>query len=45
MKIGDVVTVEGYLARDGTFTANAKTVVLVATGQTVLTGLNDGSGR
>lgn len=43
MKIGDVVTVEGYLARDGTYTANAKRVVLAATGKTVLTGRNIGS--
>lgn len=40
MQAGDVVSVEGYLARDGTHTANAKRVVLTATGQTVLTGRN-----
>jgi hypothetical protein len=45
MEIGDVVTVEGFLARDGTSTANAKSVVLAASGQTVLTGRNNGSGR
>lgn len=40
MQAGDVVSVEGYRARDGTHTANAKRVVLTATGQTVLTGRN-----
>ena len=45
MKVGDVVKVEGFLARDGTFTANAKSVVLTTTGRTLLTGRNAGSGR
>jgi hypothetical protein len=46
MKVGDVVIVEGFHARDGTPTANAKSVVLAATGRTVLTGRSDnGSGR
>ncbi len=40
MQTGDVVSVEGYLARDGTHTANAKRVVLTATGQAMLTGRN-----
>lgn len=45
MKIGDVVQIEGYLAKDGTRTANAKRVVLTSTGQTVLTGPNAGARR
>ena len=33
LKVGDVVTVEGSQAKDGTNVGNAKAVVLVATGQ------------
>lgn len=33
LKIGDVVTVEGSLARDGSPYGNARTVVLASTGQ------------
>lgn len=33
LKIGDVVTVEGSLARDGTPYGNARTVVLASTGK------------
>jgi hypothetical protein len=33
LKIGDRITVEGSLARDGTPTGNARVVVLDATGQ------------
>jgi Family of unknown function (DUF6152) len=33
LKIGDVVTVEGSLARDGSNIANAQAVVLTSTGQ------------
>src|SRR5690242_13070922 len=33
MKIGDVLTVEGWAAKDGTHHANARTVTLAATGQ------------
>lgn len=35
MKIGDVVTVEGFHARDGSNTGNARTVKLNATGKTL----------
>jgi hypothetical protein len=38
MKAGDVIMVDGYQARDGTNTGNAKTVTLVATGKQLLTG-------
>ena len=33
MKVGDVVTVEGSQAKDGTAIGNAKAVILVATGK------------
>ncbi len=33
MKVGDIVTVEGSLARDGSNIANAQAVILNATGQ------------
>jgi hypothetical protein len=38
MKIGDVVTVEGSLAKDGSANANASTVVLTGTGQKLFAG-------
>ena len=36
MKIGDVVTVEGFHALDGSQTANARVIVKTSTGQTLL---------
>lgn len=42
MKIGDIVRVEGYLAKDGSNTANARLVVLTETGQTLFTGPRGG---
>ena len=33
MKVGDPVSVEGFLARDGSHTANARAVTLTSTGQ------------
>ena len=38
MKIGDAVTVEGFLARDGSNTGNARVVTLNATGKTLSIG-------
>jgi hypothetical protein len=38
LKPDDLVTVEGSLARDGSNLANAKTIVMVATGQRMLAG-------
>jgi hypothetical protein len=38
MKVGDVVTVEGFLARDGSNTGNARVVTLDATGKTLSIG-------
>jgi hypothetical protein len=42
LKIGDVVTVHGYLARDGTKLANMSTVIL-ADGREVLGGQGPGA--
>lgn len=38
MKVGDEVTVEGFHARDGSNTANVRTVLLLATGKTLSMG-------
>ena len=38
MKIGDVVTVEGFHSRDGSNTGNARVVTLNATGKTLSIG-------
>ena len=35
MKVGDTVTVEGFLARDGSNVGNARSVMLNATGKTL----------
>jgi hypothetical protein len=42
MKIGDMVTVEGAMAKDGTPTGNASTVVLVSTGKRLFAGSSQG---
>ena len=38
LKVGDVITVEGSLAKDGSPTGNARSVVITATGQRLFTG-------
>ena len=43
MKIGDAVTVEGSLAKDGSPTGNARSVVLVKTGQRLFAASSQGS--
>jgi hypothetical protein len=43
MKIGDAVTVDARQARDGSFHANAQTVVLNTTGQRLFAGSPVGS--
>ncbi len=43
MKVGDVVTVEAYQAKNASNIANAHVVTLAATGKTLLTGSNSGS--
>ena len=42
MKIGDKVTVDGSLAKDGSPTGNATTVILVATGQKLFAASSQG---
>lgn len=43
LKVGDVVTVEGYRAKNGKNIANAKTVTIAATGRVL--GAGSSSGR
>jgi hypothetical protein len=38
LKFDDAITVEGSLARDGSNLANARTITMVATGKTMLSG-------
>jgi len=44
LKQDDLITVEGSLARDGSPLANAKSIVMVATGQRMLAGSSAESG-
>jgi hypothetical protein len=43
MKIGDEVTVEGSLAKDGTPTGNARSVVLTSSGKRLFAGSSQGT--
>ena len=43
MKIGDVVTVEGSMAKDGSPTGNARAVVLTSSGQKLFAGSSQGT--
>jgi hypothetical protein len=43
MKIGDVVVVDGHLAKDNSNTANASSVVLAATGKRLFAGSSLGT--
>jgi hypothetical protein len=43
LKIGDVVTVDGSMAKDGSPTGNARTVVLAKTGQRLFAGSSEGN--
>ncbi len=43
MKVGDVIEVDGYQARDGSNVGNAKTVTLVASGKQLLSGSSAGA--
>ena len=43
MKIGDVVTVEGSLAKDGSPTGNARAVLLASTGQRLFAASSQGN--
>ena len=42
LKVGEVVTVEGSRAKDGSNNANSRSVVLTATGQRLLAGSSQG---
>jgi hypothetical protein len=42
MKVGDIVTVDGSLAKDGSNTGNANSVVLQATGKRLFAGSSAG---
>ena len=43
MKVGDVVTVEGSLAKDGSPTGNARAVLLASTGQRLFAASSQGN--
>ena len=43
MKVDDVVTVQGSLAKDGSKLMNARSVVMTKTGQRLFAGSSDGS--
>ena len=43
LEVGDVVTVEGFHALDGSHTANARVIVMTSTGETLLGGSSQGS--
>jgi Family of unknown function (DUF6152) len=43
LKTGDLVTVEGSLARDGSHLANAQSIVMVSTGKRMLAGSSRGN--
>ena len=45
LKVGDVVTVEGFHALDGSNVANARVIVLTSTGQTLLGSSQSGGSR
>jgi hypothetical protein len=42
LKIGDVITAEGFGARDGSHIGNAKSVTMTSTGQQLLAAPNQG---
>ena len=41
LKVDDTVTVEGFLAKDGSKTANARNVTLASTGKKMFAGTNE----
>ena len=45
MKAGDIVTVEGSLAKDGSHTGNARSVLLAATGKQLFAASSQGEAR
>jgi hypothetical protein len=45
MKVGDVVIVEGFHAKNGKNIGNARSVIVTATGQSLFTGSSGGSAQ
>ena len=45
MRIGDIVSVEGSAAKDGSTRANARTVLLTSSGRRLFAGSSEGQGR
>ena len=45
MRIGDIVSVEGSAARDGSTRANARTVLLAGSGRRLFAGSSQGQGQ
>jgi hypothetical protein len=45
LKVDDLITVEGSLARDGSHLANATSITMVATGRKMLAGSSGGAPR
>jgi hypothetical protein len=43
LKTGDVITVEGSRARDGSLTVNARSIILMSTGQRLFAGSSQGT--
>ena len=43
MKLDDIVTVEGTLARDGSNLANARSIILASTGKKLFAGSSEGT--
>ena len=43
MKVNDVVTVEGTLARDGSNLANARSIIMASTGKKLFAGSSEGT--
>lgn len=43
LKIGDVITVEGSRARDGSLMVNARSMILMSTGQRLFAGSSQGT--
>ena len=45
LKVGDEITIEGSLARDGSNLANARSITMTATGQRMLAGSSEDAGN
>ena|SRR2546421_8040541 len=45
VKEGEMVTIEGSMAKDGSHTANARSIVVAATGKRLFAGSSEGDGK